>query len=213
LRASVQILSFAVKKDYRLLFGLLAAVVFAAGTVCLARFVPGYNDVRQTVSEIGEMSSPVRVPFAMLLCSVGVCILVFALGVRDRAIQMGLSQAVAYFIGFMAIPCAGTGIFAFPHPLHNVFGISELFGYQAPLVLALTWRHSVRPRSLVRVSIVLYVVICIAIVLNLSSLHRNGALWLHVKPMYGAAQRLLFTAWFGWCAIVGVLLFGARTKA
>ena len=34
----------------------------------------------------------------------------------------------------MALSAAGVGVFAYPHPLHNVFGISELVGYQAPLV-------------------------------------------------------------------------------
>ena len=33
----------------------------------------------------------------------------------------------------------GNGIFAFPHPLHNTFGIYELIGYRAPLALALSW--------------------------------------------------------------------------
>ena len=38
----------------------------------------------------------------------------------------------------MALPAAGIGVFAYPHPAHNVFGMSELIGYQAPLVFALT---------------------------------------------------------------------------
>jgi hypothetical protein len=28
-----------------------------------------------------------------------------------------------------------------------------------------------------------------------------------VKPVNGLAQRALFAAWFGWCAVVGLLLF------
>lgn len=65
------------------------------------------------MSEIGEMGSPARFPFTIMLCCVALCLLVFA---------------------------AGVGIFAFPHPLHNIFGESELIGYQAPVAFALTWR-------------------------------------------------------------------------
>jgi hypothetical membrane protein len=195
------------KRDKRLLFGPLATVVFAVGIIYLARTVPDYNYIRQTVSEIGEVGSPARIPFAILLCCVAGCIVVFAWGVRDRAVKVGDSRIVSYFIGFMALPCAGVGIFAYPHPLHNVFGISELIGYQAPLLLALTWARSPQARPLIPVSWVLYFVICLAILLNLSSLDRGGAIWAHVKPLYGLAQRTLFGAWFGWCAIVGLWLY------
>ncbi len=83
-------------------------------------------------------------PFAVPLCCVAACILVFAWAVRDMSIEAGRSQVSAYLIGFMALPAAGVGIFAYPHPLHNVFGISETIGYQPPLVFALTWRRENR---------------------------------------------------------------------
>jgi hypothetical membrane protein len=169
--------------------------------------VPGYNHVHQTVSEIGEIGSPARVPFAVMLCCVAACILVFASAVRDLSVQAGHSQLAGYLTGFMALPAAGIGIFAYPHPLHNVFGISELIGYQAPLFFALTWRRDTQAKPLVSLSWILYVIICVAIAVNLSSLDRQGAVWAYVKPAYGLAQRALFAAWFGWCAIVGLLLF------
>ena len=195
------------KLKYRLLFGPLAGAIFFVGITGLALLVPGYSQVRQTVSEIGEVGSPARVPFAIMLCCVAACIMVFALAVRDMSVEVGHSQLAAYFIGFMALPAAGIGIFAYPHPLHNVFGISELISYQAPLILALTWRRDPRARPLVPLSWILYVVICAAIALNLSSLDRQGPVSAYVKPVHGLAQRALFDAWFGWCAVVGLLLF------
>jgi hypothetical membrane protein len=195
------------KRKYRLLFGPIAGAIFFVGITGLALLVPGYSQVRQTVSEIGEVGSTARVPFAITLCCVAACIMVFALGVRDISVELGHSQLAAYFIGFMALPAAGTGIFAYPHPLHNVFGLSELISYQAPLVLALTWRRNPRARPLVSLSWILYLIICAAIALNLSSLDRQGPIWTYVKPAYGLAQRALFAAWFGWCALVGLLLF------
>jgi len=195
------------KRSYRLLFGPLAAAILGFGIAGLALLVPGYSHVHQTVSEIGEIGSPARVPFAIMLCFVAACILVFALGVRHLSVETGHSQFAAYLIGFMALPAAGVGVFAYPHPLHNIFGISELIGYQAPLVFALTWRRDLRAKTVVTVSWIFSVLVWGAIILNLSSLDRQGVIWAYVKPVHGLAQRSLFAAWFGWCAVVGILLF------
>jgi hypothetical protein len=195
------------KHSYRLLFGPLAAAVFGLGITSLALLVPGYNHVHQTVSEIGEIGSPVRIPFAIMLCCVAACILVFASGVRDLSVAAGHSPLAAYLTGFMALSAAGVGVFAYPHPLHNVFGTSELIGYQAPLVFALTWRREPKAKTLVALSWILFVLIWIAIVLNLSSIDRQGLIWAYVKPVHGLAQRALFAAWFGWCAVIGIMLF------
>jgi hypothetical membrane protein len=195
------------KRNYRLLFGPLAAAILGSGIAGLALPIPAYSHVHQTVSEIGELGSTARVPFAIMLCCVAACILVFASAVRDLSVMARHSRLAAYLTGFMALPAAGIGIFAYPHPLHNIFGISELIGYQAPLVLALTWRRDPRARLLVSLSWILYVVVCVAIALNLSSFDRQGLIWAYVKPVQGLAQRALFAAWFGWAAVVGLLLF------
>jgi hypothetical membrane protein len=195
------------KRNYRLLFGSLAGAILGFGIAGLALLLPGYSHVHQTVSEIGEIGSPAQVPFAIMLCCVAACVLVFALAVRDRSLDAGHSRLAAYLIGFMALSAVGVAVFAHPHPLHNVFGLSETIGYQAPLVLALTWRRDPRARTLVALSWISYVLICVAIALNLSVLYSHGVAWAYVKPVFGLAQRALFAAWFGWCAIVGLLLF------
>jgi hypothetical protein len=135
----------------------------------------------------------------------------FASAVRDVSLAAHHSSFAAYLIGFMALPAAGIGVFAYPHPLHNIFGISELIGYQAPLVLALTWRSDPRAKPLVRVSWVLFAVIWGAIALNLTSF--VPPVWVYVKPVHGLAQRALLAAWFGWCAVVGILLFQRTSHA
>ena len=194
-------------RTYRLLFGPLAAAIFGVGIIGLAWKIPGYSHVQQTVSEIGEIGSPARVPFAFMLGCVAACILVFAVGLLNLSVVAGRSRWAAYLTGFMALPAAGIGIFAYPNPLHNVFGLSELIGYQAPLVMALTWRRDPRAKTLVAVSWIMSVVVWSGILLNLSSLDRQGVIWAYVKPVHGLAQRLLFLTWFGWCAVIGLLLF------
>jgi hypothetical membrane protein len=192
-------------RNYRLLFGPLAGIILGFGIASLALQIPGYSHVHQTVSEIGEIGSPARVPFAVMLACVAVCILVFASGVRDVSVAVHHSRLAAYLIGFMALPAAGIGVFAYPHPAHNVFGMFELIGYQAPLAFALAWRHDAQAKTLVVLSWIFFVLIWGAIALNLSPF--SAQVWAYVKPVHGLAQRALFAAWFGWCAVLGILLF------
>ena len=194
--------------NWKGLFGPVAAILLVTGVVTLALLVPGYDPIRQTVSEIGEAGSPMQRAFAVLLSSVAACLLVFASAIRDASRAAGHSSLAAWFVGAMAISAGGVGLFSFPHPLHNVFGLSELVGYQAPLVLAFTWRGE--RSALVRVSWLMAVLVWVAIVLNLATLDRQGALFTLERPFYGLVQRALFLAWFGWCAIAGVMLLRRR---
>jgi hypothetical protein len=132
---------------------------------------------------------------------------VFAWGVRDASVKAGHSAIPAYLIGCLALSAAGVGIFAFPHPLHNVFGESELIGYQAPLALALSWRRDRHARVLVTFSWIMFAIVWVSIAANMSSLDRQGEIWQHMKPVYGLVQRSLFASWFGWASIAGVMLW------
>lgn len=194
-------------RDTRLLFGPLAALLFVLGIVVLGLFVPGYSAVRQTVSEIGEMSSPMRWPFAGLTFALGLCLLVFASGVWRAASGSGRNTVSALCIGWMGIAVAALGYFAYPHPLHGILGLTELIAYQAPLSLALACRHEPSLRRVARFSIVMYVLLLISIAINLSTLARDSALWNAISPVYGLVQRSLFVCFFGWIAGAGWLLW------
>lgn len=195
----------------RLSFGVVAALVLWGGFVLLPLLVPGYDSIRQTVSEIGEMDSPARIPFAAMLCVVAVCVLLFAWGLRDASVKLGRPSVAAYLVGFMAVSSVGVGIFAYPHPLHGVFGLSEFVGYQAPWVLALTWRRETTVRGLVPFSWVMGALLWIAILANLSVLDLHSWLWLHERPFYGVVQRSLFFIWCLWLALISVMLMRSRS--
>lgn len=196
----------------RALFGPAAAALLLGGVVGLAGLVPGYDGVRQTVSEIGEAGSPAQVPFMLMLFAVAAGVAVFATALWSFAREIGRTAAPAYLTAAMAVSCAGVGLFAFPHPLHNVFGESELIGYQAPLVLALAWRRAPpHAQPLVTFSAVMAVVVWLAIAVNLLPIFRPPGIWPHLKPVMGVVQRTLFAAWFAWCAGAGLLL--ARREA
>ncbi|MEP6484901.1 MAG: DUF998 domain-containing protein [Rudaea sp.] len=138
----------------RAAFGVMAAVLFAVGIVVLSAFVPDYSQVRQTVSEIGEVGSPVQIPFAKLMCLVAICVLVFASAIRDLLKATGHSQITFFLIVAMAVCAAGVGIFAYPHPLHNIFGPAQLIGYQAPVALWLSLRRDPENLLLARISLI-----------------------------------------------------------
>jgi hypothetical membrane protein len=195
----------------RLSFGIIATIVLWAAFLLLPFMVPGYNFVRETVSLIGEMSSPARVPFAAMLCVLAVCLLIFAWGLRDASIKLGRSTAAAYLTGFMAISSVGVGIFAFPHPLHNVFGLSEFVGYQAPWVLAMTWRREQSMRRVVTFSWWMGILVWCTIVANLGALDFHSWLWQIEKPEYGLIQRALFLTWSGWLVGTSIMLRSNRT--
>lgn len=190
----------------RLWLGPIAAVLLFAGMFAVGLMIPGYSHVRQTVSELGEVGSPGRLAFSILLLLVATCLVVFATGVAATLRAAGGSTGPAYLVGAMAVSAAGVGVFAFPHPLHNVFGLSELVGYQAPLVAALACRSAARTRPIRTFSFVMYALVVVAIAANMTTLHRHGDLWRHIQPCYGVVQRLLFAAWFFWCAGYAVLL-------
>jgi hypothetical membrane protein len=194
----------------RLWFGLMAVIVLWTGFLLLPLLVPGYDWVRQTVSEIGQRGSPMRVPFTVMLCVFAACLLVFAWGLRDVARKFGASTAVAYVTGFMAISSAGVGIFAYPHPLHGDFGLSEIVGYQTPWVLALTWRRAKQVRGLVTFSWLMTAIIWCAILANLGALDFSGWLWHLERPVYGIVQRSLFFTWSVWLAGTSLALMKHR---
>jgi hypothetical membrane protein len=194
-----------INKNLGLWFGPLAALLLLSGIFLIGQMIPGYSHVRQTVSELGEVSSPGRLAFSVLLSLVALCLVVFAIAAFRTLRESGYSTIPTYFVGAMAISVAGVGIFAFPLPLHNVFGMSELIGYQAPLLAALAHRKAV-PRPLAVFSIWMYAAVMLSLAANLTTLNRHGDLWAQIQPIYGVVQRSLFAAWFFWCAGYAVLL-------
>lgn len=201
------------RQQTQLMSGPLAFAILAVGILALATLVPDYSHIAQTVSEIGKMGSPARLPFTLMLLSVAAATSIFARALHRAASHTHNSSAPAVLVGAMAVSVVGVAVFAHPHPLHNVFGLSELVGFQAPLVFALRWRRDPRAPRLVAQSWALYLVIVLAIVANLSALLGMDAVWAYTQPRIGLAQRLLFAAWFGWCALLGWSLRSSRWQS
>ncbi len=188
------------------LYGPVAALLFVLTIALLPLLIPGYDSARQTVSEIGQVGSPARLPFTMLLLTVSVFQVVFAIALSRFGRDFGLSTAPAYLAGSFALSMAGAVIFAYPHPLHNIFGLSELIGYQAPLLLCLAWRKAPKHKTLVRFSRAMAAAVWVVILINLIPLFRPASIWPLIRSEFGLIQRALFVTYFVWVAGLGLFV-------
>ena len=186
-------------RNYRLLFGPLAGIVLGFGIAGLALLIPGYSHVHQTVSEIGEIGSPARVPFAAMLGCVAVCILLLPSRLRcvsgRRPLLIGRISNRVYGVAGL-----GIGVFAYPHPAHNVFrhiGTDWIPMHR----YRLAWHGDTR-RTGENSCRVLLDFLCTDMgrdCFNLSPF--ASPVWAFVKPVHGVAQRALFAS-----GLVGALL-------
>lgn len=193
------------RTETRLIFGPVAAGIFLVGVICLALLIPGYSHAQQSISAIGKLGTPLRIPFALVIACYAYALLIFSSGVFRVAAGIGASRLPAYLIGYYAFTQFGIAAFATPHPLHNVFGLLSMLGYLAPLALAFTWRRA-GPRSLIVISCLLGLVVLAAIVLSLSELFPRLGLWQLVSPYPGLVQRLLVVGWLPWFIAAGVMM-------
>jgi hypothetical protein len=185
---------------YLLLAGPGAALVFGAGVAALGLLARGYNPVRQTVSELGELGAPLRAPLAAVNLLTALAMALFAAALFAVPERRAVTAA---FLGLAAI--CGLGLAAFPskHPLHNMFGPLQTFPFiGAPLSVAL----GARDETLAAGAWLGLTLILCAMALNLAPLFSTRA-GKALAPVYGLAQRALFVGWYGWCAALGALLF------
>jgi hypothetical membrane protein len=199
------------KTETRLLFGPVAAIIFFSGVVCLALFVPGYSHLHQSISAIGKMGTPMRIPFALVIACYAGSLLIFASGIYRVAVESRVSKVPAYWLGFLALTQFGIAIFATPHPLHNIFGLLGLLGDLVPLVLAFAWRR-IGPQNLTVISWILGLLVLAALILNLSELVPQSALWQLVEPYPGLAQRVFVAVWLTWLIAAGVTMRRKRVE-
>jgi hypothetical protein len=131
-------------------------------------------------------------------------VVAFAWGLHRFARTKDVASLPAYFVLFYAFSQTGSALFPAPHQLHNVFGLSMMIGYMAPLVLSLSWRGVNGVSELVRGSEIAFALIAISMFLNLSPLFARG---LYPLEYYGLVQRSLLIAFYGWCLYAGFKLF------
>lgn len=193
-----------------LLFGPAAGILFFATVYLLAALLPDYSHLSETVSEIGEIGSPVALPFEVGMLVVNVCVILFGIGLFRLSGSAGISRLPAVFVIYFGVIDIGTNVFPSPHPLHNVFGLSLTIGYLAPLVTAIAWRSTDTARSMAAVSLPVAVLIFVSIFLNISPAFNRD---LYPLEYYGVVQRSIFVLFYGWCAYVGLKAWTMASRA
>ena len=184
-----------------LLFGPLAGVVFFGAVYVLAAFLPEYSHLSETVSEIGEIGSPVERSFQVVMLFVNLCVVLLAVGLFNFARSNSVSVVPAIFVAWFGLADVGTNLFPSPHPLHNVFGLALTIGYLAPLALAIAWRSREPVRSAVTVSWVVAAFVFVSIFLNISPAFNRD---LYPLEYYGIVQRSALLLIYGWFAFIGL---------
>jgi hypothetical membrane protein len=153
-----------------LLFGILAGLGFIATWLVLGALLPNYDPITQTISEIGEKGSPFETLYRIANLIVAASFVLFSYGVYRFSAARRLSLVPAFLLGFFALTQLGVSTFESPNPLHNLFGISSMPGFLAPLALAITWRGAPGLRGLRNLSWLAGMLILIAMAVNLSPL-------------------------------------------
>ncbi len=180
--------------------GWIAGCAFIMGTLLMGYILEDYNIVSQTVSEIGQKGSSLESTFRIFSISIGVLLILFAIGLIQFARKEGLSIVPAILLLTFGLAEFGIGIFESPHPLHNVFGLSMTIGYFSPLMFFLLWKSKLGSQ-LKWISLLVFILIILGIFLNLSPLFAPD---LYDLQYYGLVQRFLLYTFYAYCAYLSL---------
>jgi hypothetical protein len=198
--------------SWMLLGGPAAAMAFGLGVTWLGVATPGYSAVSRTVSELGPHGGKGRTALGGLNLTMALSAVLFACGLLSVARHASWTIAPACFMGLYAVLAAGLAAFpsGYPSPifprlgLHNVVGLLQIIPFVgAPLSVALEWRGL---GVLTPISWAALGLLIVTMALNLAPAFspRSAKAF---APVYGLVQRSLFVTWYGWCALLGLLLF------
>jgi hypothetical protein len=180
--------------------GWIASALFIAGSLVLGSFLADYSFISQTVSEIGQEGSPLKLTWQLFSLLIGLLIILFSLGIISFARRNKWSVVPGLFVLFAGLSEFGIALFPSPHSLHNVFGLSMTIGYFSPLVFFLLWKDKLGV-SFKWYSLLAFIFILLGIFLNLSPLFAPD---LYPLEYYGLVQRFLLFTFYLYLALVAL---------
>jgi hypothetical membrane protein len=178
----------------------LAPILFIGGTVVAGLASPGYDPVRQTISELAAGDAPTRVFVTIIFVLTGLCHLVTVTFARG----IGIAGRITFLIGALG----SLGVAAFPLPsvagrsaTHNAFAIIGFVLLAAWPVLGMRLRPDfpwlVRPVGSVTGTLILTAFCVLFLVFWLS----------HSSPIIGLLERIAADAESIWPTLVVTALF------
>lgn len=180
--------------------GWITAALFVAGSLVLGSFLADYSSLSQTVSEIGQEGSPLKLPWQLFSLLVGLLLILFSLGIVSFARQNKWSFIPGLFVLFAGLSQFGIALFPSPHSLHNVFGLSMTIGYFSPLVFFLLWKDKLG-MAFKWYSLLAFILILLGIFLNLSPMFAPD---LYPLEYYGLVQRFLLFTFYLYLALIAL---------
>lgn len=178
--------------------GWMTALLFIVGSLVMGSLVKDYDPLAQTVSEIGREGSPMYLNWQLFSLLTGALFIIFSFGLNVFAKQHEWSMVPGIFMMFYGISQFGIGWFPAPHTLHNVFGLSMIIGYLAPLTFVLSWKNRLG-KSFKQISFFAFVMIMFGVFLNLTPAIAPD---LYPLTYYGAVQRFLLFSFYLYTAYV-----------
>ena len=178
----------------------LAPVLLIGGTFVAGALWPGYDPVRQTISELAAGDAPTRVLMTVFFVLTGLCHLVTVTFARG----IGIAGRVAFLIGAVAT----LGVAAFPLPsaagssaTHTAFAMVGFIALAAWPLLGMRFRADfpwlVRPLGSIAGTAIL-TALCVWFLIIWSS---------HSSPVVGLVERFAADAESLWPAVVATALF------
>ena len=180
--------------------GWIAGTGFIFGTLILGYMLPDYDLVSQTVSEIGELGSPLESTFRTFSFAIAILLTVFSVSLITYSRKNSLSIVPGILLLTFGLAEFGIGLFPSPHPLHNVFGLSLTIGYLSPLFFFLLWKNRLGNRFK-WISLLVFILVILGIFLNLSPAFAPD---LYPLEFYGLVQRFLLYTFYGYSAYVSI---------
>ncbi|MCP4978067.1 MAG: DUF998 domain-containing protein [Maribacter sp.] len=178
--------------------GWITTTIFIVGTFVLGGLLVNYSPISQTISEIGEVGSPLYLQWQIFTMVIGILLMLFAIGIISFSRHNNLSVIPGIFIIFSGLSEFGIALFASPHPLHNVFGLSMTVGYFSALIFVLFWKNKLGI-TFKRVSLIAFILIILGIFLNLTPAFAPS---LYPLEYYGIVQRFLLFTFYLYFAFV-----------
>lgn len=188
--------------------GWIAGLAFIAGTLIMGNILEDYSIVSQTVSEIGQAGSPLESSFQIFSFTISVLFILFAVGLLQYSRKNGLSLIPGIFLLTFGIAEFGIGVFASPHPLHNVFGLSLTIGYFSPLMFFILWKSKMGSQFK-WISLFIFILVITGIFLNLTPLFAPD---LYDLSYYGLAQRFLLYTFYAYCVYISLTILQTSSE-
>lgn len=179
-----------------LLLGRVVPLVSIVSSFVFGFLLPDYSLIAQTISEIGEVGSPLFMPWLILDTVINILFLLFVIGIYLFSKQHRLSIIPVVLLFIYVVAQFGLAIFVSPHPWHNMFGACLTFGYISPLMFFLFWKNSLG-QTFKTTSLIVFVMMVIGVVLNLNPIFDP---LLFSMEFYGLAQRFIVFTFLIYCA-------------